>query len=141
MSPQRNKQLHSLLTSRGLMHQKATLVLSFSGGRTESSKELTEGEAIELVHYLQQQPLTPKLQQQHAMAQRMKFKIIGLMKDMGYLLPRQPGTAIKVDMDKVNAWCVHHSYLKKKLDAYTLAELPKLVSQVESMYKKFLQKF
>lgn len=53
----------------------------------------------------------------------------------GERMPAKP----KVDMDHVNAWCIKHGYLKKKLDNYTYSELPKLVSQFEEVYRGYLR--
>ena len=47
-----NSQLHALLSQSGLMEQKESLVYSFSCGRTNSSREMTEGEAIDLIKHL-----------------------------------------------------------------------------------------
>jgi len=47
-----NSQLHALLSQSGLMEQKESLVFSFTSGRTNSSREMKEGEAIDLIKHL-----------------------------------------------------------------------------------------
>lgn len=47
-----NSQLHALLGQSGLMEQKESLIYSFTTGRTNTSREMTEGEAIDLIKHL-----------------------------------------------------------------------------------------
>jgi len=59
---------------------------------------------------------------------------------MGWQLPPDNTGRRRVDMKRVDGWCVSFSYLKKKLDNYTYEELPKLVSQFELVYTDYLNK-
>jgi len=50
------------------------------------------------------------------------------------------GAKRKLDMRRVNNWCLKYGYLHKLLDEYTYEELPKLVTQFEEVYKDMLRK-
>lgn len=52
MKTNTNSQLHALLGQTGLMEQKESLVYSYTDGRTGSSKEMSEAEAISLIKHL-----------------------------------------------------------------------------------------
>jgi hypothetical protein len=53
MTPKLNSTLHALLGETELMSQKGNLIAGMTKGRTESSKEMTDFEARELIAYLQ----------------------------------------------------------------------------------------
>lgn len=54
MNSKLNSILHSLLCTTGMISQKPHLVSGYTGGRTESSREMTDIEARELIKYLQE---------------------------------------------------------------------------------------
>ncbi|HMP91905.1 MAG TPA: hypothetical protein PKD90_03485 [Phnomibacter sp.] len=107
---------------------KAALVSQYSQGKAISTTELTKAQAAALLQALSR-GLTANPRQQAA--ECMRRKVIAIFHECGW---QQPGTA-SIDMARVNAWCIHHGYLHKKLNAYTYAELPKLVTQA----KKYLE--
>jgi hypothetical protein len=131
MNPALNMQLHGLLNKAGLMPQKADLVTSFTKGRSESSKELTNDEAKEMITYL-----TSITDASDAASQKMRRRIISMAHEMHWHLP---GTQA-INMQRLNEWCENFSYDKKKLNAYTYNELPKLVTQFKIVYKDYLSK-
>lgn len=133
MNASNNKRLHVLLSQTGLMAQKANMVFGFSAGRTESSRQLTEAEMKGLIMYLEQQKSGRQINDS---ANRMRRKVISMAHEMHWHLS---GT-VKIDMIKINTWCIKYSYLHKKLNDYSLTELPKLVSQFESVYKDYLNR-
>ncbi len=122
------KRLHVLLGQTKLMDQKPSLVSSFSNGRTESSRELTDVEAEDLINWLDAQ------QRINDPGDRQRKLIIHYAHQMGY--EREPG---KIDMDRVNAWCIKFGQYHKPLNDHTLKELPYLVTQFEQVYKSFLK--
>lgn len=67
-TPEQSKAIHTLLSQKNLMEVKAELVLSFTDGRTESSRELEFDEAKALIRHLKGNEKTPW--------QRTKAKII-----------------------------------------------------------------
>jgi|SRR5690242_8328909 len=139
MNQNLNAQLHALLNQTGLTAQKKSLVFGFTNGRSDSSRDLTDAEAQSLVNYLRQQPGAVVLRQaQDDSANKQRRKIVSMAHELGWHNLVQGKW--KVDMRGLNNWCVQHSYLKKELNQYTAGELPRLVSQFESMYKKYLNK-
>ena len=133
MNAQLNKQLHTLLSASGLMNEKANLVLGFSDGKSESSKGLTDSEAREMISYLQKQ----KNDEKNAPTEnKMRRKMISMAHEMHWRLTG----AQKVDMLRLNGWCIHYGYLHKKLNDYTYIELPKLVTQFTRVCKDYLNK-
>jgi hypothetical protein len=159
MTTELNKQLHALLTQTGLASAKCYLVESFTHGRSQSSKDLTNVEAIEFIKYLKMQLNKQKMQAADdanhisksmpsikastpfEQANTMRKKIIALAHQMGWSAIH-PSSGNKIaDMPRINNWCVQYGYLHKELNAYTLEELPKLVTQYQNLYNSFLKGF
>jgi hypothetical protein len=130
LSPDQLKGIHTLLNKQGLKDDKDSIVQSFTAGRTTSSREMYHDEAAALIGHLK------SLDPQDTASDKMRNKIISMAHEMGW---RIQGTE-SIDMQHVNGWCVAHSYLKKKLDDYKYAELPKLVTQFTEVYKSFIKK-
>lgn len=101
--------------------QKGIIIAGFTGGRSSSSKDLTSAEGIEVIRHLKSMDPDEKK------ADKMRRKLISMAHELHW---HKPGTAI-IDMRKVDGWCKKFGYLKKGLNSYTLAELPKLVTQFE----------
>lgn len=150
-----NKQLHALLNSTQLMPQKAVLVTSFTNGRSDSSRDMSQYEAIELIQHLksiqtQAQANTaphpkhisqqlPTIKTDKERANTMRRKIIALAHNMGWSA-KHPTSGNKIaDMKRINDWCKKYGYLHIPLNDYTAAQLPKLVTQFDNLYKSFLK--
>jgi len=124
-----NTKLYGLLMRTELWKQKSNLVLSFTKGRTEHSSEMTEGEAGELIKYLQ--GIERQAKASHAQrADDMRKKIISMAHEIGWEIP---GTN-KIDIQRIDRWAQKYGYLHKSFNSYTYQELPKLVSQFEQLY-------
>lgn len=121
--------IHALLGKHHLGDQKKSIVSNFTGGRTESSRGMTMSEAKSLIAHLK------SLDPIDSAPEKMRNKVLGFCHDMGW---RIPGTE-RIDMERVNNWCCTRSYLMKRLDDYTYSELPKLVTQIESVYESFIK--
>jgi hypothetical protein len=134
MNSNLNKQLYSLLNNTRLMAQKANLVSGFTNGREESTKGMTDAEAMAMIRYLRTQN-----NKKDEAANRMRKRIISMAHEMGW--HNLVDGRWVADMRAIDTWCVLRSYLKKELNKYTADELPKLVSQFERVYKSFLKKF
>jgi len=132
-----NKHLFALLNALGYDDEdRAELVSHFSCGRVVSSAELSQSEAEKLIKHLEgvksgriQQPMAEQA------SDRMRKKIIHYFHEMGW--KNEEG---KVDMKRVYAFIKKRGFLKKSFNHYTSRELPRLVSQVEIIYKKYLEK-
>jgi hypothetical protein len=110
-------------TYRAMLHEA-------TGGRTTSTRELTQAEALALISGLV--PQTPA----DVRADKMRRKILGFAREMGWTTDDD-----RVDIDRVNQWCVKYGYGHKPLNRYTYHELPKLVTQFENgPYKSYLSR-
>lgn len=87
----------------------------------------------------QQQRKAVRIAQKQGM-HKMKGKIFYYCYEMGWTIFNEKKGRPVVDFKRLENWMLNFSYLKKKLDRYTYKELPKLVSQFESVYKSFLNK-
>lgn len=137
MTPQQNKQLHALLTQANLMHEKPTIVQSMTSGRTEHSSEMTNLEANEMMRYLREQIQRARNQGLEAKADKMRKKIISLAWQMNWTITinHQP----KVDMARINNWCIKYGFGNKKLNQYLYSELPRLLTQFEAVFNSYLK--
>lgn len=118
-------QIHLRLGLLGLKDQKGTMAMSYSRGKTDSLRAMSEGELIEfstaLIH-MENKKLGP-----------MRRKIIHLMCLMGYTRNNN-----RPDYEAINTWCKTHTRKKKRLNAFTYSELIEVTNQVEAWYKKEL---
>ena len=110
---------------------KEGLVCQFSNGRTTTSVELTVAEARAMIDHLSRQ-VRPDTRRD-----KMVGKIFYYAHEMSWTKINKQGRRV-ADGQRVDEWMVKYSYLKKKLNSYKFEELPKLVSQVEAMYKSQL---
>ena len=99
------------------------LLADATHGRTSSVKELTPDELARIERGIQEllYPVGDK-------ANRMRRKVIGILAARG-AVNRQG----KPEMQHVQAWVIKYGYMHKELNAYTVLELPKLVSQAEGI--------
>lgn len=103
---------------------------SYSNGRTEHISQLKFSEAWEMSSYLSEQlnePDSPK--------EKMCRKIISMAHEQGWKL-----RSGKINMQRVNNWCIKYGIGHKPLKDYYEYELPALVTQFENMYGKHLNK-
>lgn len=132
------KAIYALLGEHGLRDEKESIIQAFTGGRSTHVSDMTSAEAAALIGHLK------SLDNTEAGATRMRNKILSMAHEMNWCLtpgpsPQERGVKRRIDMGRVNNWCISRSYLKKKLDDYTYSELPKLVSQFEEVYKSHLK--
>lgn len=127
-----NARLHLLLAQSGKRQHKKELVFSFTSGRSESSRGMTDQEARDMIAYLEGSvtALDP--------ADRMRKKIISMAREMGWE-KRVAGKRI-ADMDRIKAWVMKYGQFKKPINEYEINELPALVTQFEKVYKDFLNR-
>lgn len=131
--------IHAALHKKQLLKHKAEMVASFTNGRTESSREMTAAEADELLRSLNDH------QPEADAKDKMIRKIIAMAREMG-VVTREPvvGPDGKVkqksNYTRLNHWMLQLSYLKKPLNQYSYAELPKLVTQYTAVYMSWLKK-
>lgn len=120
---QQSTRLHTLIAQLGLANDvKRTLIWTYSSARTESSRELTSGECEELILFLAKQVAA-----KDDPANRMRKKIFSHAHTIGWTYQG------KVDTQKVRNWMLKFSFLHKDVNDYTLAELPKLITQFKKV--------
>lgn len=141
MNPVTTKQIiaiNTLLHKQGLYKHKCEIVGGVTNGRTESTKELFFEEAQALINDLNR---TQKDARQNSRVHR---KLFAMCHEMGWIteVTEADETGVikkRKDYSKAHAWVLKYGSLKKELDKYTPAELPKLVSQLEKVYFDYLQ--
>lgn len=127
MTEKQKKYVRQLLNREGIAFMEEELCLEFSSGITKALGHLSQHQTQALIAHLREgAPKTPK--------QKMVGKILSMAHEMRWELPNG-----KVDMDRLNAWCIKYNPHKKPLNAFTEAELPSVVSVFERMYKGYLK--
>ena len=124
--------IHNRIQASGLEIERSELIDDFTSGQKQSLQKLTPWEYNELLNWLNR-TFPAGEDPKKAKANQMRRKIIALFRKMGY---QEDG---KADMERIYAWVLKYGLLNKSLNQYTYDELPKLVTQVESIYKKHLQ--
>ena len=132
MEPITNSQIkavHVLLSKRGLLDEKEYIIKMLTSNRTGHVTGMTKYEAADLIRYMS------KNDPRKGAEDTMRKKIISMAHEMGWHLEG----SVKINMDRVNQWCETYGYLHKRLNQYSYAELPGLISQFETVYIKFLK--
>ncbi len=128
---------------------KEDIIKEASGNRTSSVKELLFTEADSLIKGLKKESSFKKELDKSDPCHKMRGKILSHAHTIGWHKKDARGNVIrdkatqkpKIDFDRVNEWCTKFGYLHKRLDKYTYAELPTLVSQFEKVVDNYLNKF
>ena len=108
------------------------MVLGFTGMRTGHVSDMSVTEAITMIKHLK------GLDPDERKAELMRKKLIAMAYERAGL-PRSASKEQKqAAVDGLNGWCKQYGYKKKGLNAYTLKELPKLVSQYEILMGKLV---
>ena len=127
---------NALIHRLGLVEHKAAMVAGATDGRTESSRELYSHEARDLILQLNHQQL--RTDDNAEKMQKMRGKIMYYAHEMRWTKTNPTGKTV-ADGKRIDEWMIKFSFDKKKLNAYKYAELPKLVSQFQQVYKAFLK--
>lgn len=122
---EQNSRLHGLL---GMLHidaeQKVWLVEQYTEGRSTSTKDMTINECQALIDHLAKVAIDTNADR----ANVMRRKAFAIAHELGW--ETQDG---KVDREHFNAWMLKYGYLHKDINAYSLAELPRLLTQLEQL--------
>jgi hypothetical protein len=116
--------------------EKAAMISSFSNGRETHTPQLRFAEADAFIKHLK--AIQGDTNHNQGLS-RMLGKMFGYARDMGWT-KQNPAGKLVADVDRINRWIMTYGYLKKPINDFTFAELPKLVSQFEMVYKDFLNK-
>lgn len=131
-----NRRLHSLLQRRGLMEEKANLVLHYTDGRTEHSSELLYNEAIQIIRALDKDNIPASAIYKDGDSQRKRILSIcyQLPVELGFTRWSMVRGKRMVDMDRLNRFLTGpKSIYKKELMSHTPRELTKVIVQFENM--------
>lgn len=124
MTTKQIKFVRVLLYKEGISCAENDMALQFSNNRTKELKDLTPAETQALIEDLNGK--SPK--------DKMVAKILSMAHEMKWKLPNG-----KVDMERINNWCIKHTSYHKPLDKLTPTELGKVVSIYQKIYKTFLK--
>jgi len=123
------RHMMALLTKHGLQGHRHRWVYEYSQGRTESTKELHLAEVNKIINALEEH--FKKIDK----ADVMRKKCIAFAHQMRWELPDG-----KIDMMRVNTFCIERGYLKKPLNDYAPKELALLITQFEKAAEHFVKK-
>lgn len=130
MNTDQIKLVRFLLAQASLTEYKEDLCYAYSDERTEHLTDLGYDETKALIKYLKT-VIGPGLKSRDDMTS----KILSMAHEMHWEIP---GTT-RVDMKRINGWCIKYSGQNKPLDEFKYKELPTLVSQFEIVYRAFLK--
>lgn len=151
-----NRRLHYWLGVLNVSAEnKAEMVHSFTNGRETSSNALRPDECEAMINGLKKManglsagaykgkhggpPTTPlrgtsgplrRTSNEEEKGNRMRRKVISIGHELGW--KKENG---KIDMVRVNEFCVKRGHGHKTLNEYSLKELPKLITQFEQLLK------
>jgi hypothetical protein len=118
------KYVRGLLHRKGLHDHKDAIVLEYTAGRTTHLTEMRQPETQALIKSL----TGPDKKD------AMTGKILSMAHEMGWELPGG-----KVDMQRINNWCIKYTAHKKPLDQIPEKDLPKVVTVFEKVYMSFMR--
>jgi len=131
--------IHVLLAKLGLGKEvKAQMVQQYTDGRETSTTKLSWKEAADLIKDLEGQLAgADKQVLNDGKADRKKKLILHYAHQMKWQITEE-GKKPKIDMARVNDWCVKYGMYHKALNDHSVGELSKLVAQFEKVYKSYL---
>ncbi|MFT4073024.1 MAG: hypothetical protein QM654_14005 [Dysgonamonadaceae bacterium] len=124
------KLIHVLLRQQGLMEEKENLIHSFSGGRTTSSRELSQVEAKQLINTLKGATDEPEKRK----------KIYNTIYALAYEMDIIYGDSeedVQMNMAKLNVFCRERGTVKKNLSAQSHEEMKRTLRQFRAIYGKY----
>lgn len=108
---------------------KNILVRQYTDGRSSSLKDMTRQEIKSLITVMNNLA-RDRVSAQMMQGDRMRKKVIGLMRSIGY---ESKG---KADMARINGFCQQRGKYKKALNDHSNKELTGLISQIEIIKRK-----
>lgn len=136
--------IETKIKKQGFEIERSDVIKQFTSGRKQGLSQLSNWEYRELLLWLNQrfgnkvnEVSKPKQDpKQHPdfnkKEDRQKKKIIALFCKMGYVKNE------KADIYRINGWAMQYGHLHKIMNEYHGADLTKLVSQAEEVYKTFV---
>lgn len=118
------KYVRGLLARAGMMDIKDQVVMQYTNNRTTHLSDM---------NYQETQELIGALSGENSRAKQVR-KIMSMAHEMQWEL--EGG---KVDIARINAWCVKYSHQHKALNELTEQELPAVVTTFTKVYQSFLK--
>ena len=134
VSPAQIKAIYATLNKHGLLDQKAELISDLTGGRTESTKELTQEEVKRFFALF-----TAAKEHEHEKRKAVYAAIWKVSWLMG-IIYGDTQNDYEMNKAKLNKFCRERGTIKKNLTEMNLMELNKTHRQFEAMLKKFNEK-
>ncbi len=139
ITPQQLKALHATFRAQGLdADARHGCIYSFTGGRTESSKELTMEEARKLLEKLN--PMDDKaraLQQQEArMVFRDIYRLSFLIPQLNQGFTSDSEEEYRMNTAKLNVWARKYTKARKDVTSMALWELQETKKQLEAWMRR-----
>lgn len=136
------------IKQKGFDFNRSELIIQFTEAKKNRLSDLTYFEYAEFLRWLNLtfQTNNPTIHSEafptiqpsnnplYERSNQMRRKIIALFHKMGYKLD---GTD-KINLKRVNDWCVKYGHKHVELNAYDYSELCLLLTQVEKYYKSFI---
>ena len=120
--------LEGQLKQLGFVVDRKDFILSFTGGRTDSLKELSNEEYGRFIHWISERFDFSSKDWQQTPENRMRRKIYALfVYQMGY------------SKERLEQWCVKYGKYNKPLNLHSYQELVVLVTQAENVYQSFIK--
>lgn len=133
VTPAQIKAIHAILNNLNLLDMKAQYVFDVTGGRTQSTRELTFEEAKELIRYFNCDYSMNIAYESRRRVYISIYKIARVM-DIIYGDTQDDHEMNKAKLDK---FCRERGTIKKNLNEMNLFELKKTHRQFEAMLQKF----
>ena len=128
------RKIHVLLCQNGLMDEKKGIINNLTNGRTSSTKEITSGEAQQLISYLHTDD---------RVAEEKRKVVHSLIWDVACKMEFIYGDTqedYEINKAKLNVFCRTRGSVKKNLTQMSLPELKRTFTQFKSMYKTYLER-
>lgn len=133
------KAINAILARTGQMDNKPAIIANATNGRTTHSTELTVTEAKALLSALNSHSARAEDPRK-----KMFATIVRIAHNMGWVrtltVVGSAGMEKKKDYTILHEWIAKYGYLHKPLNSYSYQELPRLISQIEAVYKHYLSK-
>lgn len=123
------------LLKDGIPVDRSVLVQEFTKGTCHSLTDMTDWQYSEFLRWLRTKCDDLRYEAKTLdKCNQMRRKIIALFHKVNWKKPDG-----RIDMERVDAWCIKYSQFHKSLNQHKYTELVKLCTQVENLYKSFIK--
>jgi hypothetical protein len=124
------KEFYAIINVQGLT--KREVVMDASNQRTDRLTALTDGEYKELMLRLKKLNRIPP-------GDAMRKALIAMARQLRWYLPiSKPGDPLRVDVKRIDNWCIKYGPYKKALMSHNVPELTKVVTVFQKVLSDYL---